>query len=239
MEDTGTGVPPCLRETIFEDYESHQVDGAVQAGTGLGLSLCRGLVRLMGGELTLECPPSGGSVFSFTLAFIRATPPPVEASPGSSAGPAPLPAGLRVLVADDLKINRIVLRHALEKILPAAKFKLVATAEEALQLICASPAPGVRPFDLAVIDETFVNGHGETGMGGVELTRNVRDHEAAVRERGGPQHRVVIVGHTGHAGPQHNAVAIEAGQDFVWGKPLPDQEALTADLAPLLSASPS
>ena len=66
--DTGPGVPPDRRAAIFDSFE--QGDGSHARrfeGAGLGLSISRQLVRLMGGELTLVDNPGGGSIFGFVV----------------------------------------------------------------------------------------------------------------------------------------------------------------------------
>ncbi len=70
VADTGPGVPPERRAAIFEDFE--QGDGSDARrfeGAGLGLAISRQLVGLMGGALTLDDNPSGGSVFAFAISL--------------------------------------------------------------------------------------------------------------------------------------------------------------------------
>jgi signal transduction histidine kinase len=86
VSDTGPGIPPEHRERIFERL--HQLDppgatGASRAGLGLGLYICRELVKLHGGRIWVESEPGHGSNFLFTL--------PLE----------PAPAVREILVADD------------------------------------------------------------------------------------------------------------------------------------------
>jgi len=68
VEDTGPGVAESRRAAIFEDFE--QADGSStrrHEGTGLGLAISKRIVERMGGTLRLDCPPSGGSVFHFSV----------------------------------------------------------------------------------------------------------------------------------------------------------------------------
>ena len=72
--DTGPGVPADRRSAIFDSFE--QGDGSHARrfeGAGLGLSISRELVRLMGGELILADNPSGGSIFSFAVQLPEST----------------------------------------------------------------------------------------------------------------------------------------------------------------------
>jgi signal transduction histidine kinase len=82
IHDTGIGIPPERQAAVFESFT--QADGSTTrtfGGTGLGLTICRDLVRLMGGELRLVSAVGVGSTFSFALSFERprdATPAPLE-----------------------------------------------------------------------------------------------------------------------------------------------------------------
>ena len=72
VQDSGCGIPAVALERIFEPFE--QVDTSTTrqfGGTGLGLSISRRLVRLMGGELSVESTPGEGSTFRFTLRLQR------------------------------------------------------------------------------------------------------------------------------------------------------------------------
>lgn len=65
VADDGPGIPPELRERIFERF--WQSTSRAQRGVGLGLAIARGLVELHGARLSLECPDTGGACFSFTI----------------------------------------------------------------------------------------------------------------------------------------------------------------------------
>lgn len=65
IEDTGSGIPPAMREKIFEPFERFDPQSGV--GSGLGLPLSRRLAEILGGTLEVECPSSGGSVFRLAL----------------------------------------------------------------------------------------------------------------------------------------------------------------------------
>ncbi len=66
VADAGPGVPPGQRECIFDKFHTSVKDKAL-AGTGLGLFICRELVRLHQGHIWIEDRPGGGSRFCFTL----------------------------------------------------------------------------------------------------------------------------------------------------------------------------
>jgi signal transduction histidine kinase/CheY-like chemotaxis protein len=96
VTDTGPGVPADRRKAIFEDFEQGDGSNARRfEGAGLGLAISSRLVGLMGGSLTYEDNPGGGSIFAFTVCL-----PASEA--GATAGavdPTPIALeGRRVLI---------------------------------------------------------------------------------------------------------------------------------------------
>jgi anti-sigma regulatory factor (Ser/Thr protein kinase) len=94
VADTGPGIPPPIRQRIFEPFFTTKPPGH---GTGLGLSLCQGIVEQHRGTIEVESPPGRGAVFRIEL--------PVEAPPAESeaAAEAELPPieGRTILLVDD------------------------------------------------------------------------------------------------------------------------------------------
>lgn len=229
MTDSGPGVPSSRRRAIFEEYEQAHTT-SITTGTGLGLPLCKELVGLMGSVIRLDCPPAGGSVFSFELRM----PQHVGSGGGAVAQPkaeeAPLPSGLCVLLADDSAVNRKILQRQLEGLLRAPVCTCAQTGEEALELL------RTRAFDLAILDDIYSQGWAAAGaaeriLTGLDVTREVR--WAGITSRSGGA--LPIIGATGKECESHNTQAIEAGQCVVWGKPSPGREEMERDLRLALS----
>ena len=221
----------------------------MHAGSGLGLPLCNALLQQMGGSLTLTAQEEGtGAVFTFDLTFpMSHTPSPQHpqerfkpaslsgtAGKDLSASAAPRPADpppklkgpiegepLRVLMADDLQMNRSLLKLQLNKIFAETDILEVETGEEALTALL-----GGVGYDIAFLDEIF----GPHPMRGLEVTRQVR--AAQVNARSGKA--LPIIGCSGNAGAGHTEVALAVGQNLVWGKPTPSVPQLREQLAGLI-----
>jgi PAS domain S-box-containing protein len=71
VTDTGSGISPDVQRRVFDRYW-HSSDGARRRGSGLGLSIAKGIVEAHGGRIWLESTPGQGSTFSFTLPLANA-----------------------------------------------------------------------------------------------------------------------------------------------------------------------
>jgi CheY-like chemotaxis protein/anti-sigma regulatory factor (Ser/Thr protein kinase) len=145
VTDSGIGIPADRRDMIFDSFT--QVDSSTTrkyGGTGLGLTICRSLVGLMGGRIWVESEEGRGSTFRFTADFgIGETP--LPAPPPSSAQLS----GRRMLVVDDNDTNRLILRE----MLGAEGVSVTESADgpTGLRALDAAQAEG-RPYDLVLLD---------------------------------------------------------------------------------------
>ena len=69
VADTGPGIPPEVKDRLFEPFVTHRPDTnpGDRKGTGLGLSICRDLIREAGGSISVESKPGKGAAFQITL----------------------------------------------------------------------------------------------------------------------------------------------------------------------------
>ena len=170
-------------------------------------------------------------------AIFRPAEPPASAQP--LAPPSPSPRGallegpfnglpLRVLVADDMPINRQLLVMQLKKLFKEIEVFDKETGEDALEALRSTidftPDKG---FDIAFLVEVY----GPHPMKGTEVTQHARAAGVTARS-GGP---LPIIGCTGNQGAgAHNEQAFAAGQNSVWGKPFPPAEQMREELVEFL-----
>ncbi len=145
VQDTGVGIAPEAQGRVFEHFS--QADGSTTrrfGGTGLGLTICKRLIDLMGGQITLESTPGQGSRFQIELTLPKAA-----ILPESRSLSVGLLRGKRVLVVDDNRTNLEILERQLE----GWRLK-VTTVEGGAQALMAmaQAVEEARPYDLAILD---------------------------------------------------------------------------------------
>ncbi|EGF32872.1 two-component hybrid sensor and regulator [Oxalobacteraceae bacterium IMCC9480] len=160
IEDTGIGIAPAAQARIFDSFT--QADASTTrryGGTGLGTTISRQLVELMGGQLGLRSSVGAGSTFWFELAL---RPHAEAATVGIVAPPRrpPSATAYALLVADDNATNRTVLRMMLER--AGHQCTLAEDGEQVLDLLEA------HRFDAVILDMNMPH------MNGLEATRVIR-----------------------------------------------------------------
>ncbi|MFQ5899155.1 MAG: PAS domain S-box protein [Candidatus Methylomirabilia bacterium] len=123
VADTGPGIPPEIRARIFDPFFTTKPPGQ---GTGLGLSLCQGLVESHGGSIRVESP-GRGAIFVIELPVVA--PPVAEPGAGAAEAPGP-PRGKTILVVDD----ELELANVLAAMLSADGHQVETAADGAMAL---------------------------------------------------------------------------------------------------------
>jgi two-component system sensor histidine kinase/response regulator len=160
VADTGPGIDQAQRESLFESFS--QADASTTrrfGGTGLGLPISRQLVRLMGGEITVESQLGQGSTFRFTVALGAA-----DAESNGERAPR-TPSGLRVLVISGNATHRRIVGSYLDAL--DAEVAAATSGEGALGALGAA-AGHAAPFQLIVLDDRLPD------MSGTALATIVR-----------------------------------------------------------------
>ena len=141
VQDTGIGIPREFHGRIFEPFFQGDLGTTRRyGGTGLGMTIARELVNLMGGELRIESEPGKGSLFYFDLRLPRAEAP--EQADHQSESPPIL--GKRVFIADDNETNLTLLKELLEQ--DRHQVAVARNGEESLEILSA------RDFDVVFLD---------------------------------------------------------------------------------------
>jgi two-component system sensor histidine kinase/response regulator len=169
VSDTGVGIAADKLAVIFDAFGQADTSTTRQyGGTGLGLTIARRMVEMMGGRMWVESAPGEGSRFHFTLRLNTATRQPI--APESSASPATLKGmkvdclkGLHILLAEDNLVNQKVATRLLER--RGHRVVLATTGEEALAALAQ------QSFDLVLMDVHM------PGTDGIQTTLKIRERE--------------------------------------------------------------
>ncbi len=214
VTDTGKGVSDNHVTRIFDPFE--QGEGGTTrkfGGTGLGLPICRMLAQLMGGAIGVERTGPAGSTFLLSLKVSEAD---IEqAAVDEIYDAAGTLRGLRVLVAEDNEVNRLVISEFLKAWGAEADFAYDGPA-------CLERLE-TRAYDIVLMDKHM------PGMSGMETA-------GAIRTSGGRMANVPIVAVTADAMPGEREAMLASGMNDFITKPL-RAEALKAVMLRTLKAS--
>jgi two-component system sensor histidine kinase/response regulator len=147
VADTGVGIAPAKLEAIFESFSQADTSTTREfGGTGLGLTISRRLVEMMGGRLWVESELGVGSRFHFTARLGTVAKPHVVAESGTSPA---LLRGVKVLIVDDNRTNRRILEGLARRW--GMHPSMASDAEKALAELAAAAA-AKQPFGLILTD---------------------------------------------------------------------------------------
>jgi signal transduction histidine kinase/DNA-binding response OmpR family regulator len=167
VRDTGLGMTREQSAKLFQPFTQADMSTTRKhGGTGLGLTICRRLVELMGGRIWLESEPGAGTTFYFTIWLGVG-----EATGAKRIVPARL-AQLRALIVDDNEVARQILRESLDTV--ARRVDAVASGSEAMAAIreCDSS----DPYDIVFMDWRM------PGMDGLQASRYIKSDETLRRQ---------------------------------------------------------
>jgi signal transduction histidine kinase/ActR/RegA family two-component response regulator len=202
VRDTGIGIAPEQIGRIFDAFEqADRSDSRRYEGTGLGLAICLKLVRLMNGLLEVSSSLGSGSLFRVKVPLAIAPQTASESLEGLALAVAPRKATrpLRILAAEDNRVNRLLLSTLLTKAGHHSEF-----AEDGSQALALWRG---GEFDLILMDLQM------PGMSGIEAARAIRAAEA------GASRRIPIIAITARAMQEDRDLTVEAGMDGYIAKP--------------------
>lgn len=160
VSDTGPGISPAAQAKLFTPFEQGEVAGQLRAaGTGLGLAICKKLLELMGGAIRVRSIPGQGSTFIIEAPMEKGVGEDALVKTAAPAAPEVESAGrkLRILVVDDARASRTLIRILLQK-----KGHAVSEAEDGAEAV---EATSEQDFDLVFLDLQMPR------LGGIEAAR--------------------------------------------------------------------
>ena len=163
VTDTGIGLTPAQQAKLFQAFAQADTSTTRKyGGTGLGLTICKTLAEMMGGEIGVESVAGAGSTFWFTAVLGR------SAEEVGLKDDQDEPPNLRVLVVDDNAISLEILRELLEAM--AFDVTTVDSGQAALaELERAARDDAGRVYGLALLDFNMPD------INGLEVARRIHD----------------------------------------------------------------
>lgn len=202
VADTGIGISAASQQRLFLPYSQADKNTSKRyGGTGLGLALCRQLVMLLGGEITVDSSPGRGSTFSFTIRCLDATVGPVVSTTTTFPGK-------KALVVEENEVVREFLETTLSRL--AISYHSESIGATALAELRAADRMQAG-FDVVIINS------GMTDDSGADLDRRIREESW--------EHAPAILLLDIHAAP-FSVSAYE--NSIVLGKPLSQERVISA-----------
>lgn len=161
IKDTGPGISAAYQASLFDRFS--QADAGITrqfGGSGLGLSICKNLVVLMGGEIGVTSAPGKGSTFWFEIDAEACAPP--QAAPVESEISGPLLDRLKILVVDDHEHNRALVAALLAPL--GVDVQLAAGGSDAIEACLTTR------FDLVFMDVQMPGTDGRLATRGIRAT---------------------------------------------------------------------
>jgi len=200
VRDSGIGIPDDMQLRIFDRFV--QVDASPtrkHGGTGLGLSISKTVIELMGGEITVSSRVGGGTEFTISIPFEKASTP-VQTEEADLSLPIPLKPGIKVLIAEDVEVNAMILTSWLEE--RGFECVVAASGKEAIEALTDASFGGAF-IDLHMPDAS-----------GYDVIREIKGSE---RRNG---HRMPVIAVTASVSPEERNKCFAEGFDDYIPKPI-------------------
>jgi signal transduction histidine kinase len=214
ITDTGIGIAPERLPYVFDEFTQAETDHTrIYGGTGLGLTICKRLVEMQGGTISATSALGQGSSFSFIIPYALTSPLAEEIVYGREISRPNDLHDLRILLAEDNKMNVMVAKQELKYAIPGARIDVAANGKLAVEMV------GLNDYDLVLMDVRM------PVMDGFTATR-------AIRALGGDKSRIPIVAMTANVLGQ-GSECTAAGMNAYVPKPI-QSEVLVARLREVL-----
>jgi PAS domain S-box-containing protein len=214
VTDTGIGISPEDRETIFDNFgQSNPARQAKYGGSGLGLALCKHYLEMMDGEIWCSSREGEGSTFSFTIVFDKRQGVSADSQSEEAGSVRPTRGGraLKILVAEDSKMNQIFTEEMLKD--RGHNVVIVEDGQQALRALA------MERFDLVLMDIRMPK------LDGQEALRAIREESVP-----GVNPRIPVIALTAYALKEDQESLLRQGFDGYLSKPI-DIEAFEKAIA--------
>jgi hypothetical protein len=202
IDDTGIGIPEDKLEHIFTKFsQADETTSRRYGGTGLGLTICKSLITIMGGEIGVHSIVGQGSSFWFTLPITEAEIQITETNEPSESAHRIDFGNACVMVVDDHPINLMLARKLLKKI-GIKRIQIVDNGQEAFEYT------QVGMYDAILMDCQM------PGMDGFETTKAIRNMHK------GQNLHTPIIAMTANAMKGDREKCLAAGMDDYISKPI-------------------
>lgn len=212
IADNGIGMSEEFQQHLYEPFsrEKQQVEGAL-SGTGLGVSIAKQLVELMGGTMSFTSAMGQGTTFTIRLPFERCKQSEIPQTVSVDAGDNDTLQGLRVLLVEDNDLNAEIAQFTLDR--AGAVVTHVKDGESAVETFAVSAS---HEYDVVLMDIMM------PGIDGLEATRQIRalDREDAAT--------TPIIAVSANAFADDRRLSREAGMNAHLSKPVSSQELIEA-----------
>jgi len=204
VKDTGIGIPDDRQDAIFERFIQADIpDEWAQQGAGLGLSITKAYVEMLGGKIRVASQVGVGSTFYFTLPYNAVLTKETVVNQVVPSENTELVGKLKILIAEDDEVSEMLIGNTLKTI--AKEIIIARTGVEAVEACKKNPYLDLVMMDIRMPD-----------MGGYDATRQIRMFNK----------EVVIIAQTAHGLYGDREKAIEAGCNDYIAKPINKTELL-------------
>lgn len=202
VNDSGIGISNSDQALLFEPFSQARDQSSNRGGTGLGLVICRQLIEMMGGDLSLESTPGLGTNVRIELSAPILPDAPAPDVPNLAIAELPAVA-LRVLLVDDHPANRLLLGQQLHFL--GHSLSEAEDGAQALSLFMGAS----EPFDVVITDVNM------PVMNGYELARKIRTFERETSCK-----PCLVIGFTANAQVEERQRCLDAWMDECLFKPV-------------------
>ena len=202
VSDTGIGISPELQAKMFDRFRQAELDVSREyEGAGLGLSISKAYVKMLGGDIWLSSTPGKGSTFYFTIPYNKPSSEENKTNEEQEENMDGLPQNLTILVTEDDETSYMLI----EEIIKDNRINLLRAenGKEAIEQVKNTPDINLVLMDIKMPD-----------MNGYEATRKIKELRP----------ELPVIAQTAFASNEDRQKAIEAGCSEYFPKPISSNE---------------